>query len=1777
MSQRFSDLVHLLHWRANEQPDQRAYTFLLDGEIVEATITYRELDRRARLIGGWLQAAGATGERVLLLYPPGLDYITAFFGVLYAGAVAVPAYPPQSARLDRALPLRLRTITADAKPLIALTIAAVLPIGEALAAQDPTFAALRWIATDVLDEADGTEWQMPTIKPETLAFLQYTSGSTAAPKGVMLTHGNLMHNLQQIQRRFEDDTTSRGLIWLPPYHDMGLIGGILQPLHTGFPVTLMAPISFLQRPLRWLEAVTRYHATTSGGPNFAYELCARKVTPEQLAMLDLSSWRVAFTGAEPIRAATLEQFAAAFAPCGFRMEAFYPCYGLAEATLIVSGGKRTRPPVIEAFDGAALEQNRVVAVEGTEPGTRTFVGCGQIIADQQLLIADPQTHLRCQTGEIGEIWVAGPSVAQGYWQQPATSAETFGAYLRDGERGPFLRTGDLGFVHNDELFVASRIKDLIIIRGRNHYPQDIELTVERCHPALRASGGAAFSVEVDGEERLVIVQELERQHRNVDGAIVTSAIRQAVSEQHELQAYGVVLLKPGGIPKTSSGKIQRHACRAGFLAGSLEVISSDLLVPVGASAPVMEIDPDLLKASTGPEQRTMLERYLLELIARAGGGNSAQIKPEQPVSKLGLDSLMAVELQHAIETQLGLMLPMVSFLQDRSISQLVAELQGQLRNGPAIATLAPVNHSDMHHPLSDGQRALWFLHQLAPDSAAYNLVNAVCIRGMLDVAALQQTFQQLVDRHPALRTTFDIVAGELVQQVQAQRPVAFEVEAADQWSEATLQQRLQEEAQRPFELGRGPLLRVLLLTRGPQEHILLVALHHIVADLWSLALLTSELGSLYPATVAGTIATLPPLPLHYSDYVRWSVQLLAGDMGQELWHYWRTQLAGAPTVLDLPTDRPRPPIQSYQGALHSFSINLDVTQQVKHVAESHDTTLYTTLLAAFEILLARYSSQEDFLIGTPTTGRTRAELAGIVGYFVNSVVLRADLRGAPSFSTVLERTRQTVLAAWEHQDYPFVTLVERLQPERDLSRSPLFQVMFALQKAHVLDEAGLTSFALGEPGAQMMVGGLQFEAIALDQRVAQFDLTLTVGEVANGLAATLEYNSDLFDADSIKRMAGHFTTLLSALVADPSQPMGRVALLSPVEQQQLLVEWNRVAVPYPREACVHELFEAEAARLGNNVAIVCGTEQVSYESLNQRANRLAHHLRELGVGPEVIVGICTERVPAMMVGILAVLKAGGAYLPLDPAYPRERLHFMLTDTGVTLVLTQQHLLPDVSVAGVQVRAIEELEASLAESDQHNPARGSHPENPVCVIYTSGSTGVPKGVVLTHHGIVNLVTSFRHSYQPTPADRILPLTALASASFVGEIFPLLCSGGTLVLPNELALLDFSLLFTLIAQQRVTMLSTVPALMARLNERVAALPDLRLILSGGEALVLSDIDHLIHAAVIANGYGLTETTVCSTMYQLDGAQLVTTRDIPIGKPVINSAVYVLDQQLAPVPIGCPGELYIAGVGLARGYLHNPALTALRFVPNPFVAGTRMYRTGDRARWLADGNLHYLGRVDQQIKLRGFRIEPGEIEARLGQHPHVREAVVVAREDTPGDKRLVAYVVTDDEQFPPGELRHFVQDQLPEYMVPAAWVFLPTLPLTTNGKVDLAALPIPELARPELTTAYAGPRSELEQRIVQVWQAALKLEQVGMHDNFFELGGHSLLLVQVHTALQSSFPQLSLIDMFKYPTISTLATYLDHAQPVQPSGQALQERAQKQRDARTRRQQLMKDRTR
>lgn len=1105
-----STWVDILCYRAASQPDRLAFRFLPDGESNAETLTYGELDRYSRAIAAQLQAIGLSGERALLLYPPGLDYLTAFFGCLYAGVVAVPAYPPRNQRNTP----RILSVVTDAKAAIALTTTGILSQVKSLLTEKTDLSHLQWLTTNNLELNIEKNWQNPGVQTETLAFLQYTSGSTGTPKGVMVSHGNLIHNAAITYQVMEHSPNCQFVSWLPTYHDMGLIGGILQPLYGGFPCTLMPPASFLQRPYRWLKAISDYGGTTSGAPNFAYDLCVTKITDEQKKTLDLSRWNVAFNGAEPIRHETLARFSEAFAECGFRPEAFYPCYGMAETTLMVSGSVKSARYPQKSVDKEAFERNRIRDCETVE-NTVTLVGCGHAVPDMQIAIVNPDNFTRCGVDVVGEVWVSGPSVCQGYWHRPEATQETFGAYLADTGEGPFLRTGDLGFLDKEELYITGRVKDLIIIRGRNLYPQDIELAAERSHAAFRASGTAAFTVAVEGEEKLVVVQELEfRAKPNLEEAI--AAIRQAVAEEFEVQVYGVVLIKPGSIPKTSSGKIQRRACRTLFLEGELKIVGESILASSTEETSAANWDRETLLGLSPEQRQIQLISYLQNCVASLLKQPVSQIEAQVSLSRLGIDSLMAFDLKNRIEIDLGLAISVVDLFEGISIAEIAEKAERVLETQPAIADIPAIDRNG-ELPVGLAQERLWFLDRLEPENPFYNVAIALRISGELDPVILAASIQELVSRHEVLRTGFPEVKGRPIQQIEPAVEVTLPISDFRMRSEA-VEAFLLEEVRQPFDLSQAPLMRVHLVQLNERENILSLVLHHIISDGWSIGVFVRELAAIYQGLAEGKSPKLEALPIQYADFAAWQRQQQQTESLKRELEYWKRQLSGSLPVLKLPTDRPRPAIATFAGKKQFFEFPAALAAAVRELNRREGVTLFMTLLAAFKTLLYCYSQQEDIAVGSPVAGRDRTQTRDLIGFFINTIVLRTDLSGNPSFRDVLQRVRTVALEGYAHQELPFDKLVEELQPERNLSYNPLFQVMFILQNAAI---------------PTVEIPGVTFTPQEVDLGTAKFDLKVSIWETADGFKGSFEYQTDLFDDATIARTIRDYERVLQQVANQP--------------------------------------------------------------------------------------------------------------------------------------------------------------------------------------------------------------------------------------------------------------------------------------------------------------------------------------------------------------------------------------------------------------------------------------------------------------------------------------------------------------------------------------------------------------------------------------------------------------------------------------------------------------------
>jgi len=1035
-------------------------------------------------------------------------------------------------------------------------------------------------------------------------------------------------------------------------------------------------------------------------------------------------------------------------------------------------------------------------------------------------------------------------------------------------------------------------------------------------------------------------------------------------------------------------------------------------------------------------------------------------------------------------------------------------------------------------PASFGQQRLWFLQQLDLDSFAYNIPAAVQLIGPLDVDALEQSIDEMVARHETLRTTLSLVDGDLVQVIGRAGhrgiPLVDLTGVAKDEREDHVARLATQEAQRPFDLANGPLWRMTLLKLDVEEHVLVVVQHHSISDGWSITVFVSELGTLYEAHTQGQPSPLEPLSIQYGDFATWQRQWLTGEVLDRQLDYWKEKLGRSLPPLELPTDFPRPAIQTFAGTWETVELPQELGLQLKKLSQGQGVSLFMTLLAAFDVLMFRYTGQSDLVIGTSNGNRNHVETEPLIGFFLNTLTLRADMSGNPSVREVIRQVRNVSLEAYENQDLPFERLVEELQPDRNLSRSPIFDVMFILHNA---------------PQETLELTDLRIRPVEYESGTAKYDLTLSVRDNDNFFRCELEYNTDLFTAETARRLLRHFRTICEAFTADPDRGVDDIAILPENERQQIVENWNATQADYPRDATIHRLFERQVARTPNDIAIECGQEQLTYLTLNSRADEIAAELIAHGVETGELVGICVERSLEMLVAVLGVLKAGAAFVPLEPSLPKLRLELMLKDSQTRLVLTRPEYLPLLEAANVNVVNLDrDWDVPQDDPTRQEATRPSTADDTAYVIYTSGSTGTPKGVQIGHRSLVNFIESMRDTPGLTADDVWLSVTTLSFDISLLELFLPITTGARVVIaPDEIAH-DADLLAAALRDSGTTIIQATPATWHMLVQSGwRAAPELT-ILCGGEALSRELADELVSSgATVWNMYGPTETTIWSTVFEVTAGK----GTVPIGTPIANTEIYVLDANLQPVPIGVAGELYIGGEGLALGYLRRPELTAEKFIPDPFrnTSEARLYRTGDRARFLSDGCVEYLGRFDHQVKIRGFRIELGEIQTSLVSHPAVAEAVVVAREETQGDKRLVAYL-TNETPDPPtvSELRHLLSDSLPLYMIPSEFMFLDEFPRTPNGKLDRRALPAPGADRPVLETDYVSPRNEFEESIAAAWREVLNKHEVGIHDNFFDLGGHSLLLVQLHGLLRDRLATpLPMVDLFRFPTVALLAEHL------------------------------------
>ncbi len=2157
-------LVDVLHHHATTKKNELLYRFIEDGDSPAQEMSFFEVDYAARAIASELLQTCKKGERALLLYPAGIEFITAFLGCLYAGVIAVPAYPPRKNQKIK----RLEKIINDAQASIILTVEKSAVIAKPLFNEDAELSKLPWFETDAkyLKEPSAINVK---LKSDDIAFLQYTSGSTGEPKGVMVTHGNIMSNMEFIYQSFSYSDETVFVSWLPTFHDMGLIGGVLSPLYGGFSTTLMSPVYFLQKPLRWLEIISKYKATVSGGPNFAYDLCTDTIKDEELHALDLSSWKVAFNGAEPIHASTLSKFSKKFENCGFKADSHYPCYGMAETTLIIAGGKTEDAPVILNVNQEALQEGSI-KIEKNLDLSQEMISSGYSWLGHETLIVDTQSHTQVAKGEVGEIWARGESVALGYWRDKEKTDTTFNAYVKESQEGPFLRTGDLGFFYEGQLFICGRVKDLLIIRGRNYYPQDIEELVSDSNEALSANACAAFSVTVDNQEQLIIVQEVKRTYvRQIDVQKVFSEIRTNVSVALELQVSDIILLRPGQLLKTSSGKIQRQANKKAYESQGFKVLASYKEECVGTDEQIEDFSLQVYQTLHESKKKEYISLHLKASLSQLSNISAQNIQENQNLLALGLDSLRMTQLLAELQTVYFLEMNLELLFELKSVENLLNALKQSL-DKQALNSLSPVKRKAVlsrvvqdkrdKAPLSFAQERLWFIDQLETASADYNAFEALRIFGDLDISKVEKSFNLIIERHENLRTVFPSLESSAQQKVLKDldfKVKTFDLRTQGNSIESKLKELCQDEVTTPFDLSQGPLIRVIVMILKDDEHVLLINTHHIISDGHSMAVLIKEFSQFMNALSSGKEVKLPELKFQYIDYTFWQRESLKeeGKLEKHL-EYWENELSPFPRQLNLSLLKEKN-VQKPTAEVKTIftSINQEQLHKINHIRIKNSWTINQIFLALYASLIYRYTQQDSIIIAVPNANRPLKETQDILGFFINTMLIRLDLEDSSSYADITNQTRSKLLSALEHQDAPLQNIVERLRlkessldvediqfafnsleensfpkdgltdlryeaydvgvdsaktlinlslnvkensiefsltykssllsdakVEKFLSHYsqlieefcsdadelpilapifnqdvikhspytqeqvqdvyPLTQMQIDLylqgqmhfqnryfmgliyeveehlqldvfQKAisHVVSKIETLNLRVSEYAGQLYqlsvndnneglivkveskegedarsavfrasdasisfekgplikaifvykdsklthisymahhvildgvsmvyfralvdkayknyshekafinidvktstqeisslikkykhkqqselwaetlsevndipvfnplnlgkqkledlfldkavittlnqikrdndisllslinavyVGVLyrlfnitddfilyetlsgrkslkefsfgvyadvrpivikkewfkqDFSLVNLAQKIQDFQenktdlismqaqskliknskiafstnfmprLSKMHGEsmdtipsnevqlnIVNGNPYTIRfiYPENVFNGLDIREK---FSLVVQSLLESSKVKIADIDFLSQQERDLQLKKLNQTQVQYRQEKTVHQLFEQQAKSRQNHTAIVCGDKSLTYKELNEKANQLAYHLIDLGVKADSLVAICLDRSLDMIVALLAVLKSGGAYVPIDASYPSDRVAYILNDSQASLFITDSTLQKKMPKTKAEEVLIDSLR--LDTYKKTDISTKTQVDNLAYVIYTSGSTGKPKGVMVEHKNVERLFKSSEKNFAFNETDVWTLFHSFAFDFAVWEIWGALLHGGKLIIvPSEVSRSteDF---YTLLHQEGVTVLNQTPSAFQQLisidRQKTEKLQSLRKVVFGGEKLNFNLLKPWYEkysdtSPELINMYGITETTVHVTYNALRKEDVREEKSL-IGSVLDDLCAYVLDANEKLVPIGLPGELHVSGEGLARGYLNQKELTQEKFVVNPFKADTKMYKTGDLVRYTDAGNLEYLGRIDEQVKIRGFRIELGEIEQNLLKIDTVKESTVLVKENAEGDKSLVAYLVmTDHQELNQKNIKQILSQDLPEYMIPMAFIKVETMPLTSNGKVDKKTLEKLELVI-ESNQAYIAPRNQVEEKLAILFSELLSTEKVGVHDNFFDLGGHSLLAVSLVSKINKKFDTaLTVAALFKFSTIEELAIMLNN----------------------------------
>ena len=1646
----------LLDKRMAIAPRDLAYRFLPEGEGLEQLLTIEELAVRARSLAAGLLRHGAGGQLVLLMHRPGLAFIEGLFACWYAGSIAVPCYPPRGGKHRR----RFESIISDSGAKFVLADAG-----------QPSINGLNILDPDTLI-ASGEQFAEVVQNHSRPCIIQYTSGSTATPKGVMISQQNIRSHFASL-RCYSDLGLHSAVSWLPPYHDMGLILKILYSFEAGIPLTFFSPDHFIQRPVRWLRAISRFRAELSGAPNFAFEMCLRAIRHEELEGLDLSCWKAAPCGAERIRPETLERFTERFAPYGFNPEAFLPGYGLAESTLTVTACSSGPPRLSETETGLQL------------------VSSGFPLPGVDLRIADPSGGHTLPDREIGEIRIRGAVVSSGYWNNPGATLETF---CEGGENE--LCSGDLGYLDGNELFVTGRIKDLIIIDGVNHFPEDIEAVVLASIPEVLAI--AAFATTSQGRESIQIAIETERL-ASEQQASLCQRIRSTIGEQLEVPIARVLIFRSGLLPRTTSGKIRRHACREACSNHSLKPIYDD------PSGNALVFKPQAAKA------------VLMEIISEVTGRAGAM--PEDDLIALGMTSMETTRLAAALKERTGASISIGELFSARSLLQISALIPDGMPDDSGFPDVV-IGSGSGANILTYSQERMWFLHQLEPQSAAYHIFGALELKGLLDVVALDKAIAKVVSQHDVLCSRHGSEDGKA--KVSIMKDVIPRLEVRSCADEAELHQILTEFSRKPFELSSKSPLRVCIVSPKHDRHIFGICIHHIAADGWSLRILAREIAAAYSSIRSGAASTSVSLATSYLDYAvshrRW---IDSGAVNAQI-EYWKSKLAGHSGMLELNTDFPRPAEPSSMGGSQEEIIDPALCNRVASIAKAHRATPFMVYLAAYLLLLRRHGASDDPVVAIPVSNRNHAAAVDLIGTLVNTLPFRLPLRPEFTFSDLIERVRTATFEMQAAQEAPFEKIIAAVNPDRSRDHSPLAQVMFDYQEI---------------PIAEIWDGHIECRPFSAYRGSVQFDLSLLLTVMSDRQQLVIEYRTDLFLPETADLMMQRYLETLETACCEPSLTLAELSGLCHSDRMILDQHSHGLVRDDLPMRVTPDLIAMRVENGPSRIAVACGETALDYATLAERSDTLASHLMSQGIKPGDRLAVMIERDLDLPVALLAIWKTGAAYVSLDHSNPVERLKLILNDQRDIRVLVSADLI-DYLPSGVSTIVMDDFDLTECLTPFRHRIG---PNDTAYVIYTSGSTGIPKGVVISHGALANFLQSMVERPGLTTVDRLMAVTTISFDISILELFLPLISGACVdVISSGTARDGEALLERLTSTQPTVMQATPATWRMLLDSNWQGSRNLK-ILCGGEALDLALATQLQQmGAELWNLYGPTETTIWSALWKVPENP----EFIRIGHPIANTGLHVLMPDRSPAPLGVTGELWISGSGLADGYWNRPDLTKSCFEERE----TRRYRTGDLGRFHRDGSLECLGRSDSQIKIRGFRVELDEIESALSKHPQVSQAKVDQRGANPCCRKLIAWVTPKDLANPPSskELRDFLGSLLPSYMLPADIGVIDAFPLGASGKVNIT-----QLRSPQTQIARKQPLTHSEKKLARIWSELLERSDIQMEDDWFHIGGHSLLALRLFSRIHTDFGRtLPLSAILDHSTLGDLASIIDET----PSNQEL-----------------------